>query len=150
MERREVLRIGIAAVLVPDGLVAGRTGVAPFLAGELEDDPVGGFHEARRRVVDLRRLVQDLQNLGNQPLGRYLPTVARQEGFAACAGDGVDCVGLWLGCVVLPELDPRMWVTGKARVEAQRLAGSVDRQYGARRKVDAQADDIFGCHARLL
>ena len=43
-----------------------------------------------------------------------------------------------------------MWVTGKARVEAERLAGSVDRQHGARREVDAQADHIFGCHARLF
>jgi len=55
--------------LGPDGFVAGGAGVALLLAGELPDDPVGGFDQAVSSSVDLRRFVEDLERFGEEPLG---------------------------------------------------------------------------------
>ena len=63
--------------------------------------PVGGG-------IDVGRFVEDLRGLGEEPLRGDLAAVAVQPGLAGRPGGVVDAVGLGLGGVVLPELDPGM------------------------------------------
>ena len=97
---------GKPSPLRPDGFVAGRAAVARLDAGQLPDHPVGGLDQTIGRLVDARSLVQDLERLRKEPLGRDLAAVTRQPRLAADPGDGVDLVGLGLGGMMLPELHP--------------------------------------------
>ena len=76
IEGGEVVAAGEPVALRPDRLVAGRAGVAGLDAGQLPDDPVGRLDQAVGAVVDLGRLVEDLQRLREEPLGRDLAAVA--------------------------------------------------------------------------
>ena len=110
-----------SAVLV-DALVAGRAGVADVGAAQLPDDPVGGLDPVVHRGVDLRVLLEELQALGELPLGGDQPAVARQPRLAALGGQGVDPVGLRLRGVVLPQLDVGVRTSGNSWQLAQRGA----------------------------
>ena len=149
IERGEVVRGREAVALRPDRLVAGRAGVARLDAGELPDDPVGRLDQPVGRVVDLGRLVEDLERLREEPLGRDLAAVAGEPRLAPLGRDRVDPVGLRLRGVVLPELDPGVRVAAEAVDEAERRAVGDRRQHRARGEVDADADDVRGVDARL-
>ena len=75
-----------AFALGPDGLVTGGAGVALFLAGQLPDDPVGGFEEALGGGVDFGVFVEDLPDLGEEPFGADLTAVAVEESRSPSRG----------------------------------------------------------------
>ena len=150
IERRKVAGVREAVALGPHGLVAGRAGVARLDAGEPPDHPVGGLDQPVRRRVDLRGLIQDLERLGEEPLGRDLAAVARQPGLAGLARDLVDAVRLRLRGVVLPELDPGVRVGAEFREVGEGSAVGLDRQHRAGREVDPQPDDVRRVHACRL
>ncbi len=108
VERGEVGAVGEPIPLRPHRLVAGGAAVARLDAGELPDDPVGGLDQPVGAGVDLGRLVQDLERLGEEPLGRDLAAVAREPRLAARRRHRRDAFGLRLRRVVLPELHPRV------------------------------------------
>ena len=143
-----------AVALRPHRLVAGSAAVAGLDAGELPDDPVGGLDEAVGARVDLGRLVEDLERLREEPLGRDPAAVARQPRLAALGRDGVDAVGLRLRGVVLPELDPRVRVAAQVVEQAERCSVGGRRQHRAGREVDPDPDHVarvdvrFGEHRR--
>ena len=89
VERAEERRVREPVRLRPDRLVAGRARVARLDAGQPPDDPVGRLDEPVGRRVDVRRLVEDLEALGVEPLRRDPAAVARQprprRGLAATA-----------------------------------------------------------------
>ena len=93
VERSQVLRRRVAAVL-KDSLVPGSAGVAGFVTGELPDDPVSGFYPARGGCVDRGILFQQLQCLGELPLGGDLAAVAPDPRFLALVGEVIDPVGV--------------------------------------------------------
>jgi hypothetical protein len=74
VEGRQVLP-GRVTVLGPDPLVAGRADVAGLGAGQLPDDPVGGLDPAVGPRVELGVLLQELETLGELPLGGDLAAV---------------------------------------------------------------------------
>ena len=61
----------------PDGFITGGGIVAGFHAGELPDDPVGGFDQAVGRRVDFRGFIQDLPDFGEEP---FRADLARRSG----------------------------------------------------------------------
>ena len=83
LEAGEERRVGEAVALRPLGLVARGAGVAGLRPGELPHDPVGRLDQPVRRAVDARRLVEDLEALGVEPLRRDPAAVARQPRLAA-------------------------------------------------------------------
>ena len=117
IEGGEVARVREAVALRPHRLVAGGAGVARLDAGQLPDDPVGRLDQAVGRRIDLGRLVEDLERLREEPLGRDLAAVAVEPGLAGRARDVVDPVGLGLGGVMLPELDPGVRVRRERRAD---------------------------------
>ena len=127
VERGEVVGVGEAVALRPHRLVAGGAGVAGLDPGEPPDDPVGRLDEAVGGGVRVGRLVEDLEDLGEEPLRRDLAAIAVEPGLAGRPGGVVDAVGLGLGGVVLPELDPGVRVGPPApgpRTAACRRRGS--------------------------
>ena len=147
IERREVGRVREPVALRPHRLVAGRAGVPRLDAGEPPDDPVGRLDQPVGGRVDLRRLVEDLERLREEPLRRDLPAVPVQPRLARRARDRVDPVGLGLGGVVLPELHPGVRVRPEGRQLAQRRAVGRRRQHRAGREVDPDPDDVGGVDA---
>ena len=115
VERREEGVVGKPVALRPHRLVAGGAGVAGLDAGQLPDDPVGRLDQPVGAVVDLGRLVEDLERLREEPLRRDLAAVAGEPRLAALCRDGVDPIGLRLGGVVLPELDPGVRLVAQLR-----------------------------------
>ena len=150
IERGEVGVAWEALAFRPEALVAGRTRVARLVARQLPDHPVGGLDQPIGGLVDLRRLVQDLQRLGEEPLRRDLAAVAIEPRFAHLARGGVDLVRFGLRGVMLPQLDPRVGIVSPFRQEAERRAVRLDRQHRAGGEVDAQADHVVGRDAALL
>ena len=145
----EVIR-GVARPLLPNGLVARRAGVAPLRPRQLQHDPVGPLHVAVSRGVDFRSLVQRLPDFREEPLGGDFAAVAGEPLLAPLGGNAVQLVGLGLGGVVLPDLDPGVGVVPPLRLQAQGDARLVNGQHGAGGEVSAQADDVLVTHARLL
>ena len=137
---------GVVPVLV-DPLVAGGAGVADVVAGQLPDDPVGALDPVLHRGVDLGSLLQDLQPLGELPLGGDQPAVPGEPGLLALGGEGVDPVRLRLGGVVPPELDVGVRVAGEVVQLVQRGAVGGGRHHRARGEVGADADDVGGVDA---
>ena len=84
VERAEVVTRRVGAVLVVR-LVAGGAGVARLDAAHAPDDPVGRLDQPIGGAIDLGRLLEDLQRLGEEPFARDLAAVARQPGLAARA-----------------------------------------------------------------
>ena len=132
VERLEEVVGREAVALRPDALVAGGREVARLVAGELPDDPVGGLDQPVGGRVDLRVLVQDLPGLGHEPLGADLAAVAVQERIPALAGDLVELVGLGLGRVMLPQLDPGVRPAAVLGQEAERRAVRLGRAASCR------------------
>jgi hypothetical protein len=149
IEGREVARVGKAVGFRPQRLVAGGAGVPGLDSGQAPDDPVGGFEQAVRSGVDPGCLVEDLERLREEPLGRDPATVPIEPELAGRLGDGVDPVGFGLGGVVLPELDPRMRIRAELRDQGQRRAVGGRRQHRARREVDPQTDHVSRIDTRL-
>src|SRR5215831_21194831 len=101
VERGEELPRGVVPVL-PDALVPGGAGVAGLGPAQLPDDPVGGLDPALGPLVDLRVLLQQLQPLGELPLGGDLAPVTGDPRLEALVRERVDPVCLRLGGVVFP------------------------------------------------
>ena len=144
IEGLEELRRRKPVGATPESLVARAAGVSDQRAGELTGGPVGGFDDAGRGLEDLRILVEDLQRLGHEPLRRGPAAVVVEKALAARRGDFINPVGLGLGRVVLPELDPGVRTPREFRTEAEGLTLRVDRQHRRRREVDADARDRVG------
>ncbi len=142
VERAEELAARVGAVL-EDALVAGGAGVAQVAAAQLPDDPVGRLDPVLGAGVELGILLEQLQSLGELPLARDEPAVARQPRLAALAGELVDAVGLALRGVVLPELDVGVRAVGELGQLAERRAVGRDGQGRGCREVGRDADD--GC-----
>ena len=151
VQRREVVRRRVADALLPDRLVAGGAGVALLLAGELQDDPVGRLDEAVGGGVDLGRLVQDLQDLGEEPLGGDLAAVAlrgttrRARGRSAltrsASGWAAWCFqSLTQACGLLAKRSEKQSGWPFASIGQHRAGG----------EVDADADDVGRVDAGLL
>jgi len=119
VERSEEVIGRIPRLLLLDSFVARRAGVAPFVTGELQHDPVRPLDESIARLVDLRSLVQRLPNLGEEPLRGNLAAVAGEPGLAPLAGDTVQFVGLGLTSVMLLDLDPGVGAVPPFRLHAQ-------------------------------
>ena len=149
VERGEVGVVGEPVPLRPHRLVAGGAGVAGLGSGQLPDDPVGGFDQPLRPVVELGRLVEDLERLCEEPLRRDLPAVAGEPRLLALCRDRVDAIGLRLSGVVLPELDPRVRLAAQLLEQAQRRAVGGRRQHRARGEVDADPDHLARVDAGL-
>ena len=142
IERGEVARVREAVPLRPHRLVAGRAGVAGLDPGQPPDDPVGGLDQPVRGRVDLGRLIEDLERLREEPLGRDPPAISTEPGLAGRLGSLVDPVGLRLRGVMLPQLDPGMRIGAQMLNVAEGRAVALDRQHGAGREVDPDADHI--------
>ena len=145
VQRGQELLRRIRAVLV-DPLVPGRAGVPGLLAGELPHDPVRGLDPPLAVPIDLRRLLQHLQSLGELPLRGLLPAVPADPRLAALHRQGVDPVGLPLAGVVLPQLGPGMRPAGQAVGLAQRRAVGQRRQHRARGEVRRDPDHLGRVH----
>ena len=145
----EVGRVGEAVALRPHRLVAGRARVPRLDPGQLPDDPVGRLEQAVRGGVDLRRLVEDLEGLREEPLRRDLAAVAVQPVLPGRPGDLVDAVRLGLRGVVLPELDPGVRVRAEGGEHREGGAVGGRREHRARRHVDPDADDVGRVHGGL-
>ena len=104
VQRAEVFAPREVAVL-HHRLVSGGTGIARLDAGQLPDDPISRLDKAVDLGVDIGALLQDLQQLAEEPLRRDLAAVARQPRLAHLPRRLVDLVGLALRRVMLPELD---------------------------------------------
>ena len=133
----------------PDRLVAGGAGVANLPAGQAPDHPVGRLDQAVGRAVDVGRLVEDLERLGVEPLGRGPAAVACEPCLAAVLGQRVDAVGLGLRGVMLPELDPGVRLGTELGELAERSAVGGRGQHRAGGEIDADPDDVSGVDLRL-
>lgn len=145
-EFAEEVAAGVLAVL-QDALVVGRAGVADVGAGQLPDDPVGRLDPVAHRRVDVRGLFEHLEALGELPLRRDQPAVARQPLLAARPGQLVDPVGLRLGGVVAPQLHVRVRLGRELRQLAQRRSVHCGRNHRAGGEVGGDADDVGGVRA---
>ena len=150
IQRPEEIPGGIALGLAPHGLVTRHAGVAGFHAGKLHDHPVSRLHEAVHRVVQRRVFVQHLPDFGHHPFRGSLSPVSGQEFLPPLLRNAVQAVGLVLGGVVLPELDPGVGIVGVFLLQAQGRARRVHRHHGAGSKIDAHADNVFRGNPGLL
>ena len=100
------------------------------------------------RRVDRRRLLQDLQALGELPLRGDQAAVAGQPGLVALLGQLVDPVGLRLRGVVAPELDVGVRFVGELGQLAQRGAVGRGGHHRAGGEVGADAHHLRRVGAR--
>ncbi len=142
VERREKLPRRKSALAAPESLVARAAGIAHERARELLHEPVAGLDERRGGGEHLRVLLENLQGLGEQPLGRRPAAVVGQERFAARGRDRVDPVRLRLRRVVLPELDPGVRPRRPRGLERKRAPAGVHGKDRAGREIHADADDV--------
>ena len=149
VERGEVGAVGEPIPLRPQSLVAGGAAVTSLRPCELPDDPVCGLDQPLRAVVELGRLVQDLQRFREEPLGGDLAAVAGEPPLPALRRDGVDAIGFRLGGVVLPELHPRVRLAPQLLEQAQRRALGGRWQHRARGEVDPDPDHLIRVDAGL-
>ena len=140
---RESLALG------PDALVAGGGQVARLFAGELPDHPVGALDQPAGGGVHRRVLVEDLPGLGHEPLRADLAAVAVQEIEALFACDLVELVGLRLGGMVLPQVDPGVGMAAPLGQRAQRRAIGQGGHHRAGGEVDAETDHVLRIDAAL-
>ena len=148
VERAEELARREPALRAPEALVSRAARVAHQLARQRGDEPVARLDEARRGGVDLRVLLERLQRLRDEPLGRRPSAVVGEERVSPLRGERVDAVRLRLRGVVLPELHPRVRMTGPLRIQAQGTPVRVDRQDRRGREVDADPGDRLGGDSR--
>ena len=149
VESGEVGAVREPVLLRPERLVAGGAGVASLGAGELPDDPVGGLDQPLGAVIELGRLVEDLERLREEPLRRDLAAVPVEPRLSALCRDGVDAIGLGLSGVMLPELDPRVRFAAQLLEQAERRPVGGRRQHRARGEVDADPDHVVRGDAGL-
>ena len=133
----------------PNRFVARRAGVAGLDARELPHDPVGRFNELGGGVIDLRGLVSDLGNLGEQPFRGNLAAVLDQPGLATFRRQGVEAVSPRLRGMVLPQLGPGVGVALPSICKAQRRAIRQGRQDRAGGEVGTDSDDLGRIDFRL-
>ena len=121
----------VALVLVPQALVAGGTGIAGNVpvSCQTTQSPPSTIRSARRE--DLGRLLEHLECLGQHPLRRDASAVPCQPGLAALRRHLGDASRLRLRRVVLPQLRPRVWLSGEPRIVHQRDANRRDGQHRA-------------------
>ena len=124
---KEFLRI--TRFFLPEGLEARTAAVVPKAVGEHISQPVRHFQKEVRSLIDLRRLLQDLQHLGQHPLGGNLAAEAVQQ--TCTLGSLLDTAGLGRGRQVLPKLDSCMRMSLKAKCIAKRCAVSQSRKHRA-------------------
>jgi hypothetical protein len=146
VELAEELARRILAILV-DALVAGGAGVAGLGAAQLPDDPVRGLDPAVRLGVDLGVFLQQLEGLGELPLGGDLAAVPADPRFLAVMRQRVDPVRVRLGGVMLPQLRVRVRACVAAGELTQGSAGYGDREAGGRGEVGGDANDLRGIDA---
>ena len=123
-------------------LVAQAGGAARLPAGQLPDQEVRRLRVVRHRAVDLRRLLQHLQQLGEEPLRIDQAAVQRQPRLAAPARQFGHAPRLPLRRMVLPHHHVGVRHTPEPRVKAQRHALRIHRQHGAGRAVQPDAHDL--------
>src|SRR5579871_4337378 len=87
-------------------LITRRAEVARLDAGELPHHPVGALNEALAGGIDIGSFLQDLQGFAEEPFAGIFAAIAAYPLLAARDAGGVDLVGLGLGSVVFPQLDP--------------------------------------------
>ena len=138
VERLEVVRRRVVPVLI-NPLIAGRAGVSRLRPAELPDDPVGRLDPPLGPVVGVWVLFEQLQRLGELPLGGDPAAVPGDPRLLPCVGKVVDAVSLRLCRVVLPQLGPGMRPGAQRRDLAQRGPVAQHRQHGAGREIRAYA-----------
>ena len=74
---REVVFRGVTAMFAVQRLIAGRGSAARLAAAQLPDKPVAGLYPGIRRLIDIRRFLQRLPELGHRPL-RVHPSPASE------------------------------------------------------------------------
>jgi hypothetical protein len=97
-----------------------------------------------RRLVDGGRLLEHLEQFGEEPLGGSFPAIASEEGFLPSAGDLIDEVGLRLRGMVLPEFGPGVGLGGELLRQAEGPVVCVGGEHGAAGEVDADTDHLLG------
>ena len=142
-DRRQV-RLGGVGPVLPRGLEPGGAGVPDVGAAELPDDPVGRLDPVVHPVVELGILLEQLQALGERPLGRELAAVPSDPRLAPFVRDAVEPVGVRLGGVVLPQLHVGVRAIGVLGQLAERGAVGEHREHGAGGEVGADPDDLLG------
>ena len=143
VQRREKVRAGEAFLLAPDGLVARGASVARLHAGQLPDDPIGGLDQTVGGLIDLGRLVQDLQGLGKEPLGRDLAAIARQPGLAALGGHLVERLASGWAAWCFHSLTQACGLSRYAGRAHKGVPSALSGEHGAGGKVDADADHVL-------
>src|ERR1700677_2775685 len=149
VELAEELTRRILAVLV-DALVAGGAGVAGLGTAQLPDDPVRGLDPAIRPGVELGVFFQQLECLGELPLGRDLAAVPADPRLLAIMCQRVDPVRVRLGGVMLPQLRVGMHATCQRWELTERGSVGGDREAGGRGEVGGDANDLRGIDACLV
>ncbi|MNC11055.1 hypothetical protein D3C75_587400 [compost metagenome] len=149
IQRFEKGFVRISVRFVPNRLVACSTAVADNIAGHLRNHPVGGFQELVSRIIDFRRLVQDLPDLGHHPFGGDFAAVAGQPFLTAFSSDAVDLIRFILCRVMLPQLRPAVRVLLILRQQAQRLSLFINGQHRTRGKINSHTHNIRRIDSRL-
>ena len=117
---------------------------------ELPDEPVARFDEQVGRFVDLGRMVQRLERLGEEPFEPDRSAVAGEPRFLAVTGDFVDAQRLGLGAVMFPQLRPRERLPLERFDHAKRRAVRLGREHRATGEIHADADDVGHVDLALL
>ncbi|MPM76804.1 hypothetical protein SDC9_123803 [bioreactor metagenome] len=77
MKGREVVFRGVTTLFAMQGLIAGCGSASRLAAAQLPDKPVAGLYPGIRRLIDIRRFLQRLPELGHRPL-RVHPSPASE------------------------------------------------------------------------
>ncbi len=140
----------ITVMLMPYSLVSCSTGVSRLPAGQLPYHPVGCFNETVCSIIYFRVFVDGLPYLGYHPFRGYLTAVTFQKLFASLFSYCVKPVGLILGGVMLPQLDPCIGPAPELIKETERCTICLNRQYRACGEVYTHTHHPVRCHHRHL
>ena len=149
IQRRQKIVGQIASVLAPEGFEPGHGCTAGFPPGQHPDQPVSRLNEAIGGLVDVGRLLQNLQNLREHPLGGNLAPIAGQPCLPPCLGQLPDSIRLLLGGVMLPQLHIGVLVECKFGQEAQRRSVRLYGNQSAGGEIHAHPGDLLGGYLRL-
>ena len=90
----------------PHGLVACRGVVAFFLARQLPNDPVRTLNQSACGFINLRAVIEYLQDLGKEPFRGVFAAIHPNEFFVSFSTDFIEAIGFRLCSVVFPEDGP--------------------------------------------